>query len=249
VKIIRNFLRFGGVPIPLLILILGICSSATAQSDSGKNSEFGFFYCLPIEFPILDDRDFNTRITSLGFAESHYPRLNLGAGLQFHSNRLITTVSFNKQTKRENNQSQIIETEYRAFSINAGYDFLPNTNFSIYPYVGFKGCGLSYLYRQKAKDSLTFNTYLRDSFDYKEIYNSKGHLDLGLGLSIQRFYLINLRFGYLLPLETTRWYAVDSDAPLKNSPGIRYQFYFILNLGLGDMFNDRPMPGSNNRAT
>jgi hypothetical protein len=56
--------------------------------------------------------------------------------------------------------------------------------------------------------------------------------------SYQWFYLINFRFGYLLPLEKVRWNINDNQIKLANAPSIKYNYYFSLTIGFGNILND-----------
>ena len=105
--------------------------------------------------------------------------------------------------------------------------------------MGFKGCGTNYLYNEKVSDTGSFNNYFQTSLDHKEITNSVAHLDLGLGFSHQWFYMINLRAGVLCPLERPRWNINNNKVALIDDPGIRYQGYITLSLGLGYLYTDR----------
>jgi hypothetical protein len=119
--------------------------------------------------------------------------------------------------------------------------------YSVYPYVGFKGAGLNYLYREKASDTTSFGNYLKANLNYKEVTNSRAHLDLGLGLSHQWFYLINFRFGYLVPIEKVHWNINNNKTHLPSSPTINYNYYFTLTIGLGNIASENDLRRHYNR--
>jgi hypothetical protein len=75
--------------------------------------------------------------------------------------------------------------------------------------------------------------------EQKEISNSRAHLDVGIGFSHQLFYLLNIRFGYLMPLNKSRWKIDNNKVNLENSPGVRYRSYISITLGLGNMVSER----------
>ncbi len=218
--------------------LLALFGKANAQTDTTKNDVFGFFIIIPAEFPVIDTKDFTQQLTSNGYPNVNYPKTTPGIGLQFYTNRLIGTFSFNKRTKKNENDLNLTEVEYRSTSFNVGYSITKSPLFSVYPYIGFKGSGLNYLYKEKVPDSTSFGNYLQTNYKYTEVTNSRAHLDLGIGISHQWFYIINLRFGYLLPLEVVRWKVDNSQTTLTNSPTIRYQYYFSLTLGLGNIITD-----------
>jgi len=224
----------------LLISIgfLGPLDKAIAQSDTTKNNVFGGFLIMPIEFPIIDMKDIIQELTAKGFPSANYSTANIGIGFQLYTNRVITTFSFNKTTKKDDNDTYLTEVEYRSTSLNVGYSLTKSQWFSIYPYVGFKGSVLNYLYRQKVTNPTTLGNYLQTNLNYKEVTNSRAHLDLGIGISHQWFYLVNIRFGYLVPLEKIRWNIDNNQTTLTNSPSINYNYYFTLTLGLGNIASD-----------
>lgn len=224
-----------------LTFIISLLMSAKlfAQADTTEHFVFGGFITLPIEFPIVDVNELNGTLSNLGFPNGKPPTASIGFGLQFHLKKVITTFSFNKTTRKPKTDSTLLEVEYRSTSLNVGYNLLRNYKFSLYPYIGLKGSGINYLFRQKLPDTTSFRNYFETNLDHKEVTNSRMHLDLGMGFSHQWFYLVNLRFGYLVPLEKVRWKFNNNKVELSNAPTIRYQYYFSLTLGLGNIVSSR----------
>lgn len=232
----------------LIFLLAGLANGLTAQSDTLKNDAFGMFMIFPIEFPIIDNQYINNELVGLGFPKCDYPAANIGIGLQYYMNRWIATFSFNKTTKTNDNDTYLTEVEYRSTALNIGYDLTKNHRYSIYPYVGFKGCSLNYLYRDKIANETSFNDYFNTTLDYKEITNSRANLDLGFGLSYQWFFLINFRTGYLFPLEKSSWNINNSQVRLSSSPVLNYNYYFTLTIGLGTIVSDNELRRHINRS-
>ncbi len=222
----------------ILIFLFGFANQIFGQTDSLKNIVFGTFLIFPIEFPIIDNEQINDELTGLGYPKCDYSTANIGIGLQFYANRWITTLSFNKTTKKNDQDSYLTEVEYRSTSFNVGYDLTKNHRYSIYPFVGFKGCSLNYLYREKISNEKSFDNYFNNTLDYKEITNSRAHLDLGLGFSYQWFFLVNFRAGYLLPLEKARWNINNNQDELSNAPALSYNYYFTLTIGFGNIVGE-----------
>lgn len=208
------------------------------QIDTTKISS-GLFLIMPIEFPIINTQDINQQLTANGFPKAIYPTANFGIGFQIHIDRVNATFSFVKTTKRSNNDTYLAEVEYRSTSFNVGYSLIKSPWFSVYPYLGFKGTRLHYLYREKEPQPTTLDDYLKSNLTYKTITNSRAHLDLGIGLSHQWFYLVNFRFGYLVPLGKVKWNINNNKTELTNSPSINYNFYFTATIGLGFVDSDK----------
>jgi hypothetical protein len=227
-----------------LLMIIGLLvhfENAYSQTDSTKNNVFGFYIIMPIEFPVIDTKEINQQLNANGLPSANYSTANIGIGFQLYSNRCITTFSFNKTTEKVDNNTYLTEVEYRSTSLNVGYSLTKSQWFSIYPFVGFKGSGLNYLYKQKEPNPSTLGNYLQTNLNYKEVTNSRAHLDLGIGLSHQWFYLVNFRLGYLVPLEKVRWKIANNQTNLTNAPSINYNYYFTLSLGLGNIASDRDL--------
>ncbi len=214
----------------ILFLVFGLSKKTIAQTDTTKNNVFGGFLIIPIEFPIIEKSSLDRQLNDLGFPSAKYSTASLGIGFQLYLNRFITTFAFNKNTKKNDEDTYLTEVEYRSTSFNLGYDLTKSQLLSIYPYIGFKGSGLNYLYREKIEEETSLNNYLQTDLKYKEITNSRAHLDLGFGLSHQWFYLVNFRFGYLLPIENIRWNINNNKTSLTNSPKIKYSYYFTLTI-------------------
>lgn len=231
----------------LTIFLSGLINGLFAQTDTLRNNVFGGFVIFPIEFPLIDDQNINNELIGLGFPKCQYPKANIGIGFQLHIKRWITTFSFNKATKKNDNDTHLTEVEYRSTSFNIGYDLIKKYNYSMYPFVGFKGCGLNYLYRDKMSNETSFNDYFNTTLEYKEISNSRGNLDLGIGASFQWFFLINFRTGYLLPLEESRWNINNNQDKLRSSPTLSYNYYFTFTIGFGGIASDNDLRRHYNR--
>jgi hypothetical protein len=225
----------------LLIILLGLTNKLFSQNDTLKNNVFGGFVIMPIEFPVIDNDLLNNNLSTLGFPDCDNPTANIGLGIQLYVNRFITTLSFNKTTKKVINDTYLTEVEYRSTSFNIGYDLTKSYKYSLYPYIGFKGCGINYLFREKVSTEISFNNYFQTNLRYQEITNSRANLDLGLGLSTQWFYLINLRIGYLLPIEEVRWCINNNNDKLTNSPTLKYNCYFTLTIGFGNIVSENDL--------
>lgn len=222
----------------ILLGLLGQLENANAQTDTTKNNVFGGFLIMPIEFPAIDTNDINQQLTTNGFPPANYSIANIGIGFQLYTNRVITTFSFNKTTKKDDNDTYLTEVEYRSTSFNVGYSLTKSQWFSVYPFVGLKSSGLNYLYREKVPNPTTLGNYLQTNLNYKEVTNSRLHLDLGIGISHQWFYLMNFRFGYLVPFEENWWNIDNNQTKLTNSPTVNYNYYFTWTFGLGKIASD-----------
>ena len=166
-----------------------------AQNDTLKHGVWGAFVVVPIEFPSIDNAGINQALGQFGYPASDYPVASYGIGLQLHTNRFITTFSFKKTAKKKSRGAYETEVEYRSTSFNVGYDLIKDYRYSVYPFIGFKGCGLNYSYRERTSAELSLEDYFQTDLEYKEITTSRAHLDIGLGLSTQWFYLVNVRGG------------------------------------------------------
>lgn len=221
-----------------LIFAIGLNGKLFAQNDSLKSVAFGGHIILPIEFPIIKNGDLNAKLTELGYPKCNYPIVNFGIGLQLYIKRWVTTFSYNKSTRKDNFDNYMTMVEYTSTSFNVGYDLTKDSKYSFYPFLGFKGYGLNYLYRDKLTGELSFSDYFNTTAEYKEMTYSRSNFDFGFGVSFQRFFLINLRAGYLLPFDSSAWKINNAKAKLNNSPSITYNYYFTLTLGLGGIVDD-----------
>src|SRR5690349_9126177 len=133
----------------LSLVLLALSGKANAQADTARNDVFGGFIIVPIEFPVIDTRDINQQLGRYSLPSIKYAAANWGIGLQLYVNRGIITFSYNQTTKEDDQGTYMTEVEYRSTSLSFGYSLIKSQAFSIYPYVGFKGSGLNYLYREK----------------------------------------------------------------------------------------------------
>ena len=202
---------------------------------------------MPIEFPVIDTKALDQQLASYNLPKAKYATANIGIGLQLYFNRKLLTFSYNQTTRKDKQSAFTTEVEYRSTSFNIGYSLTKYPYFSVYPYAGFKGTGLNYLYRERATDTTSFAGYLQSSLKYKEITTSRAYLDVGLGISHQWFYLVNFRAGYLLPLERASWSINNSKTTLPNSPAVNYRYYFSLTVGLGSIGSARDVANRYNR--
>ncbi|WP_107038633.1 porin family protein [Brumimicrobium mesophilum] len=226
--------------IALIISLIVFANFSMAQTPDAEFSDdvLGGFIIMPIEIPVIDNSDLNTALSEFGFPSLNHPTINFGIGLQLYTNRWITNFSFIKTAQRKSSETFSTEAEYRSTSLSIGYDLIKNYRYSIYPYIGFKGYGLNYLYREKSASETNFNDYFNNPLEYKEFHSSRANLDLGIGASFQWFFLINLRAGYLLPFENASWRINNNNDKLGDSPGLDYNYYFSLTIGLGGITSD-----------
>lgn len=216
------------------LLNLVLVGHAAAQARPDVNSVFGGYLTLPLEVPFVDTRSLNERLGAAGLPACRLPAVVPGIGFHLQLGRTVLVFSFNKGTREPDSDTAALAVEYRATTFGVGYDVLRRPEQSLFPYIGFKGSGVSYLFDEKARNPTTFGNYLQTPLNHKEITNSRGHLDLGLGASYQQFWLISLRAGVLVPLEAVRWNINNNKLSLSDSPGISYGGYVVLAIGLGN---------------
>lgn len=221
-----------------VLLATSLNSSVLAQKDTLRSNVYGAYFIFPFEFPAIDNAQINNELTTHGYPTCNYPLATTGIGLQLYTNRWITTFSFNKTTNKTDKDTYLTEVEYRSTSFNIGYDLTKNYKYSFYPFAGYKGCGLNYIYREKIPGGASFNDYLNSNQEYKELGNSLANLDLGFGFSARWLVQFDFRAGYLLPLEKSQWKINDSQDILMNSPTLKYKYYFIITFGLGGISSD-----------
>lgn len=204
----------------------------------GKDNEVaGFFFTLPLEIPFINSLSLNELLHQHNYPSYDFLPVNFGIGLQGHYNRFIMTFSFNNTSRKVKEDNSITRSEYRATTFNLGYNLLSTYRYSLYPYVGFKGVGLSYEFKETISDNITFPDYLDAKTSYKEFTKSQSYLDLGVGVSFQWFYLLNLRAGYLLPIGKSEYYN-ENKIELINFPEMKYNFYLNFTMGLGSIISD-----------
>lgn len=232
----------------LIFVFFFIISIGTfAQNDSLRNDVAGMYLTLPIDFPSIDNSTINNELNLQGFPSVDYSKANYGIGLQVYVNRWLINFAFNKKTRKTNNDFYALEVEYRSTTLNVGYDVIKTYWISLYPYAGFKGSGLNYLYRSNVENPATFQSYFQTTLEYKEITNSRMNFDLGLGFSVNSFLLFNVRGGYLLPLEKSRWKINNNKDEIENSPTLKYNYYINITLGIGSIISDEAMRRRYNR--
>ncbi|WP_436413955.1 TonB family protein [Petrimonas sp.] len=204
----------------------------------GKNNEVaGFFFTLPLEMSFICNSSLNEFLHQHNYPSSDFLPVNFGIGLQGHYNRFILTFSFNNTSKKVKGDNNTTRSEYRATTFNLGYNLLPTYRYSLYPYVGFKGAGLSYEFKETISENMSFPDYLNTKTNYKEFTKSQSYLDLGVGVSFQWFYLLNLRAGYLLSIGKSEYYN-ENKIELSNFPEMKYNFYLNFTVGLGSIISN-----------
>ena len=222
----------------IIFCVLGTIEKTIAQVDTTKNKELvGIFFFMPIEFPIIDNSSINKQLTSAGYPSIDYPKANFGAGWQWYYKCSMINISYNLSTKERKFDSYLAEVAYTAISLNYGYDLIKNSEkFLLYPYLGFKFNAINYRYLETIPDETNMEDYLQTDLKYKDIHNSRTHLDLGIGTSYAHRWsgtVIGCRFGYLLPIQRFHWNVNDNNTELINSPKLSYGYYFTLILGMG----------------
>lgn len=203
-----------------------------------ENSVRGIFFTFPLEIPFINNALFNRQLNQYNYPASDYPSLNAGIGLQLHLDRTIWSVSFTGSSRKSRMETTETSSEHFAFSGNFGYNVLPTYRFSLYPYIGVKGVGLKYSFKEIVTQNISFSDYLNSRTEYKEFNRWRGYIDLGIGFSHQKSHLLNLRAGYLLPFSKSRCFD-SSNKEISDVPPIEYNFYLNLTIGLGGIISER----------
>lgn len=203
------------------------------QTDTSDTDVFGGFFIMPIEVPFISSDAFDQQLLDNGFPRLNIPRVAFGGGFMFYTNRLITSFSFNRKTVEKEEDGFLTEVEYRSTSISFGYDLTKNYKRHFYPFVGFKGYGLNYIYKEKIPDGTSFQNFLVIPNSFKELNYTRANLDLGFGMAFQKIFYFNIKGGYLLPLQKPKWTVNNTQDALSNSPALDYPFYFTFTVGLG----------------
>lgn len=222
------------------LLCLTISLNAVAQRDTTHNFIMGLYYTFPFEFPSVDNDAMALQVQNLGYPAPAPRKLAGGFGFQWHLDHCIVNLSYVSSSNRLKTDTTEARTRYRSFAFNMGYDVLHTLHFSLYPFVGFKTCAVNYKFIEKISDSLTsMQNYLTSHLDTKEMANSRIHLDLGVGFAFRTFAMINLRAGYLVPLEKSEWFIPASKSYIANGPNTRFGPYFTLTIGFGNISDDK----------
>jgi len=222
----------------IAILFSGFNFTVLAQTEEKQNQKiFGSFIIMPFEFTAIDPSQINNILSS-----ANLPTINnllgeygMGLGLQLYLNRIVPTLSFNWGAEIRNDNT--LQISHNIFSLNFGYNLLHNVRYSLHPYIGYKNCSISYLYSEKFDG--TIEDYLSTNLKIKEISNSRSHIDFGIGTSLRLQLFpefitpLNLRAGFLLPIQKSNWKANNELFELKGGPKLNYQYYFIFTIGMG----------------
>jgi len=210
-----------------------------ARSDSSSATVFGIFITYSNQFSFADPGPLNEQLVLLGYPESDLTLFNPGWGLQLQLNRLILSYSVNSRSLTDDNNVYISETSYRNATFFVGFDAIKQPRYSLYPFVGLSRSQYNYSYAAKPQGSVTFTNYFDGLLDAKEINNRRMHLDLGLGFSVQRNWLLGIRSGYLVPLQDSRFTAFDGSIRLNGAPEMAYNYYLTVTIGIGNITRQR----------
>jgi hypothetical protein len=212
-----------------------ILQQGWAQRNKADSAVFGLYVTLPFEFPHADYEQINQQLSQFGYPECRRASIIVGLGLQWHFNHGIINISYNQTSRTPKNDTADVCVQYHSFSFSYGYDLLPALEYALYPFVGFKSATTEYTYSEKPKTlPSSFTNYLQTPLDHKELSCSVPHLDLGLGFSIQHTIdKLDVRFGYLIPLDDNRWRLNNGKNGVEGAPETRYQYYLSIGLGVG----------------
>ncbi len=212
--------------------------SVKTDKYTKENRVIGFFFTFPLEMPFIDNALFNEQLIQHNYPTSDYPPINAGIGLQFHLDRTIWSISFTGSSRKSKAENTETTSGHFAISGNFGYNVMPTYRFSLYPYIGVKGVGLNYNFKETVAKNISFPDYLDSRTEYKEFNRSRGYFDLGVGFSHQKTHLLNFRAGYLLPFSKSRCFD-KSNIEISDVPPITYSFYLNFTIGLGGIVSER----------
>ena len=219
----------------ITIHIQTLGSELCKKSEKYKKIQGTCLMFPTLEFNFIDNSDVNKILTSVELPIINKWLPNYGFTFQLYFNRIMPTIGYGSATNILNNNT--LHIRYTSFTINLGYDLLNSHRYWLYPYIGYKYCKTNYLYNQKNENE-TFEDYLTTNLISKELSNSRSHIDIGLGTSIQKILGANLRVGYLVPIEKVYWKTNNNMTKLKEVPNFKYKFYFIIAISIGETTKD-----------
>lgn len=224
-----------------LVLVCSILLSAHplhAKDDKKKEKTHGFFFYIPVEYTFINSTGIDNALATAKLPETKYPFMNYGGGIQYYTYRAIFSLSYSGLSRNTELDTASMSVEMAVLSLNVGYDLFKRTDRSLFPYVGYKNYRTDYVFNEKVTTTPSVAGYLTTPLDHKELRNTLGHIDLGMGFSYQKNFQIGLRAGYLLPIENVKWRTNNGKVQLSGSPDLSYSAYIMLSLGIGTIISE-----------
>jgi hypothetical protein len=215
--------------------------SSNSQNNTLQKNYHGSFIVVPIEAPVIKTNAINSALIEKALPPIKTPSILFGIGIQLYSSNVITLISYSKNTSIYYQENFETRLSYKSIGINIGYNLLRSPSISLYPYVGLKRIILDYQSNQEQQTEVSFENYLQSKHTYHSLSTAKNCIDLGLGLSKQKIFLINLKAGCLLLNETKSWETNHKEVKIIDAPLIRFNYYIQLTLGLGNLLNENEL--------
>lgn len=214
----------------LITAILGLSLSVPglAQESSRDHTVVGLHVYVPVEYHSIDPGELNRFMGVADLPQVRVPRVFTGIGTQIQVDRIVLNGSIAAGGKRYDVENAKMSAPFTTYGFTLGYDLLKCPFMNLQPYAGIRVARMAY--KCKLESEGPDQTYRQH--DEMQFRGNRGMIDLGIGASLQKAYLLGLRGGVLIPAGRTRWESGDG-SKLTGGPELRYRYYIGVSLGLG----------------
>lgn len=214
----------------LTTALVALASSSLVHADDGKkeNTVIGLHLYVPVEYHNIDAGDLNRYMGVAELPQVRLPAVFAGIGTQIQIDRIVLNASVAASGRRYDLENARMSAPFTIYGVTIGYDLRSCPFVNLQPYAGVRVARMAYNYKLESEG--LDPTYRQH--DEMQFRGNRSMIDLGIGASLQKSYLIGLRGGVLVPAGRTRWESGDGSA-LTGGPELSYRFYVGVNLGLG----------------
>jgi len=210
----------------ILFLALSLCGQENTEGEKSTRSLKGPYISYGLQMP--DFSELNTILAANDYATLEETDLSFGIGFAFKTKHVIIQADAFRYIQCIDSQDEICSHMIGSgLGLSAGYDFLKNDQFDLYPLLGVSYDMGKLQISENEILQTQFNSYL-PTRNQSEMINISYSLHMGLQFDFLPLlckntgerWMLGIRAGYYYPLLKNEWYMHEKDIELENGPEI-----------------------------
>jgi hypothetical protein len=228
--------------ITAFIVLFALSSAGIANNqDEPENQKksktiYGAYFMFNIDAPFIESTEFNKMLLNNNLVETNFPPTLFGFSLHQQFGRMHFTFGHTENTNNVSQKTFNTSSSIKHNHIQLGFDIINKSRFSVAPYAGWRKSIISHQISENI-DVTDIEQFVNADIDYKELIQKQNFIDLGLSISRQKFFRLNIRSGFLIPLMQEQWELNNQPPVPLNTNFFKQQFYISFGIGAGFIFS------------
>lgn len=222
--------------IMMMLMIISISSFANGNDEPTKRKKsktiFGAYLMFDIDIPFIETDLFDQMLMDNNLIETNFLPTTAGLSLHQQFNRVHLTFGYSNSSRDLFQKTFNTTSSIRYRYVQMGYDLINKSRYSLVPFVGWKRSRIDFEISENV-DITDLEQFTNTDLNYKNFRQNQNFLDLGISVSRQKFFRLNLRSGFLIPVFQEQWRLNNQTAIPLSTSFFKQQFYVSFGIGAG----------------